>query len=183
MANAAEAPREAPRLREREPEQKLSEPEAAVPRGSGQEEADGRTESGVDLASEWVGIMGELKRRRQALTAAVYGEARVEGFDGQVLRLVYPEDQSFHVGMARESAHLEKLGSRSRRAPRFETAPGGQGRRRRIGRSGHRRTTPPRPSHILISKNPRPRREPRMDRPRQTPRTMAPDRRRQRKTV
>ena len=53
--------------------------------------------------------MGELKRRRQALTAAVYGEARVEGFDGHVLRLVYPEEQSFHVGIARERAHTEKL--------------------------------------------------------------------------
>jgi DNA polymerase III subunit gamma/tau len=63
----------------------------------------------VDLASEWGGIMGELKRRRQALTAAVYGEARVESFDGNVLRLVFPEEQSFHVGMAKESGHLEKL--------------------------------------------------------------------------
>ena len=25
-------------------------------------------EAGMDLASEWIGIMGELKRRRQALT-------------------------------------------------------------------------------------------------------------------
>ena len=72
---------------------------------------DNRPEAEVDLAAEWVGIMGELKRRRQALTAAVYGEARVEGFDGKVLRLVYPEEQNFHVGMARESAHLEKLGA------------------------------------------------------------------------
>jgi hypothetical protein len=55
--------------------------------------------------------MGELKRRRQALTAAVYGEARVESFDGKVLRLVYPEEQSFHVGMARDQGHLAKLGS------------------------------------------------------------------------
>jgi DNA polymerase-3 subunit gamma/tau len=72
---------------------------------------DDRPESGIDLTSQWVGIMGELKRRRQALTAAVYGEARVEGFDGKVLRLVYPEEQSFHVDMAREPAHLEKLGA------------------------------------------------------------------------
>jgi hypothetical protein len=55
--------------------------------------------------------MGELKRRRQALTAAVYGEARVESFDGSVLRLVYPEEQSFHVGMAKDSGHLQKLGA------------------------------------------------------------------------
>jgi DNA polymerase-3 subunit gamma/tau len=75
------------------------------------EDPDDRRETGVDLASEWHGIMGELKRRRQALTAAVYGEARVESFDGSVLRLVYPEEQSFHVGMAKDSGHLEKLGA------------------------------------------------------------------------
>ena len=55
--------------------------------------------------------MGELKRRKQALTAAVYGEARVEGFDGKVLRLVYPAEQGFHVGMARDPGHMDKLGS------------------------------------------------------------------------
>jgi DNA polymerase-3 subunit gamma/tau len=74
------------------------------------ENSDDRQKTGVDLASEWHGIMGELKRRRQALTAAVYGEARVESFDGEVLRLIYPEEQSFHVGMAKDSGHLEKLG-------------------------------------------------------------------------
>jgi DNA polymerase-3 subunit gamma/tau len=71
---------------------------------------DGR-EPSVDVAAQWGSIMGELKRRRQALTAAVYGEARVEGFDGKVLRLVYPEEQSFHVEMARDRGHLDKLGS------------------------------------------------------------------------
>src|SRR5215212_1636126 len=73
------------------------------------EEPDEREVPAVDLASEWQGIMGELKRRRQALTAAVYGEARVAGFDGEVLRLVYPEEQGFHVGMARDKGHIEKL--------------------------------------------------------------------------
>ncbi|HJQ27831.1 MAG TPA: hypothetical protein VJ827_00700, partial [Rubrobacter sp.] len=73
-------------------------------------DAGDRHESRVDLASEWGGIMDELKRRRQALTAAVYGEARVENFDGEVLRLVYPEEQSFHVGMAKDQGHLQKLG-------------------------------------------------------------------------
>ena len=68
-------------------------------------------EAGVDVAAQWGSIMGELKRRRQALTAAVYGEARVEGFDGKVLRLVYPEEQSFHVGMAKDRGHLDKLGN------------------------------------------------------------------------
>lgn len=75
-----------------------------------EEDADKRRESGVDLASEWGGVIGELKRRRQALTAAVYGEARVESFEGNVLRLVFPEEQSFHVGMAKDPGHLEKLG-------------------------------------------------------------------------
>jgi hypothetical protein len=55
--------------------------------------------------------MDELKLRRQALTAAVYGEARIESFDGSVLQLVYPEEQSFHVGMAKDSGHLQKLGA------------------------------------------------------------------------
>jgi DNA polymerase III subunit gamma/tau len=108
VANAVETPREAPPA-EREPEQTVPEPQEPsreVPVGEGN---DGEAGSGIDLASEWVGIMDELKRRRQALTAAVYGEARVEGFDGHVLRLVYPEEQSFHVGMARERAHTEKL--------------------------------------------------------------------------
>ena len=103
--------REAPRSVEIEPEQEASEPGAPSEAASGREEPDNRTETGVDLASEWVGIMGDLKRRKQALTAAVYGEARVEGFDGKVLRLVYPEEQSFHVGMARDPGHLEKLGA------------------------------------------------------------------------
>ena len=107
--DTTEAPREVPRSAEREPEQGESKPEA--PARGVPEEPDDRPEVGVDLASEWVGIMGELKRRKQALTAAVYGEARVEVFDGKVLRLVYPEEQSFHVGMAREPAHLEKLGA------------------------------------------------------------------------
>ena len=87
------------------------EPDTPPDDASVLEDPDDRRETGVDLASEWHGIMGELKRRRQALTAAVYGEARVESFDGSVLRLVYPEEQSFHVGMAKDSGHLEKLGA------------------------------------------------------------------------
>jgi DNA polymerase-3 subunit gamma/tau len=96
---------------EREPEQEAGESDAPSDEASVLEDPDDRQETGVDLASEWPGIMDELKRRRQALTAAVYGEARVESFDGNVLRLVYPEEQSFHVGMAKDSGHLEKLGA------------------------------------------------------------------------
>jgi DNA polymerase III subunit gamma/tau len=95
---------------EQEPAQETVEPDAPSADASVLEASDERRETGVDLASEWQGIMGELKRRRQALTAAVYGEARVESFDGSVMRLVYPEEQSFHVGMAKDPGHLQKLG-------------------------------------------------------------------------
>jgi len=91
------------------PTQETVEPEVPSDSAPDLEEFDEREEPAIDLASQWQGIMAELKRRRQALTAAVYGEARVEGFDGEVLRLVYPEEQSFHVGMASDKGHIEKL--------------------------------------------------------------------------
>jgi DNA polymerase-3 subunit gamma/tau len=110
LPRTADTVREEPPV-EREPAQRAEESDAPFDEASVVEEtSDDRRESDVDLASEWHGIMGELKRRRQALTAAVYGEARVESFDGEVLQLVYPQEQSFHVGMARDSSHLEKLG-------------------------------------------------------------------------
>src|SRR5215204_2013462 len=95
---------------EGDPAQEAVEPATPSDDASVHEDYDDRPKTGLDLASEWHGIMGELKRRRQALTAAVYGEARVESFDGEVLQLVYPEEQSFHVGMARDAGHLDKLG-------------------------------------------------------------------------
>ena len=107
---AADVVREEPPA-EREPAQEAVEPNAPSDDASVLEDPDDRRETGIDLTSEWHRIMGELKRRRQALTAAVYGEARVESFDGSVLRLVYPEEQSFHVGMAKDSGHLQKLGA------------------------------------------------------------------------
>src|SRR5918994_53215 len=95
---------------EQEPAQETVEPDAPSDDASILEASDDRREAGVDLASEWHGIMGELKRPRQALTAAVYGEARVESFDGSVLRLIYPEEQGFHVGMARGPPPPQKAG-------------------------------------------------------------------------
>jgi DNA polymerase III subunit gamma/tau len=105
---AADTVREEPPA-EGVPAQETVEPEAPPGDVSVLEDPDDRRETGIDLTSEWHRIMDELKRRRQALTAAVYGEARVESFDGSVLRLVYPEEQSFHVGMAKDSGHIEKL--------------------------------------------------------------------------
>ena len=115
---------------QREPAHETVEPDAPSDDASLLEDSDDRPETGVDLASEWHGIMGELKRRRQALTAAVYGEARVESFDGSVLRLIYPEEQSFHVGMAKDPVHLQKLGEvleeRLGSAPRLEIKAAGE---------------------------------------------------------
>jgi DNA polymerase-3 subunit gamma/tau len=115
---------------EREPAHETVEPDAPSDDASLLEDSDNQPETGVDLASEWHGIMGELKRRRQALTAAVYGEARVESFDGSVLRLIYPEEQSFHVGMANDPGHLQKLGEvleeRLGSAPRLEINAAGE---------------------------------------------------------
>ena len=87
-------------------------PESEMPEleSAGREEAGGSKGSGVELAGQWADIMGELKRRKQALTAAVYGEARVEGFAGGVLTLVFPEDQDFYVGMAKDRKHADALG-------------------------------------------------------------------------
>jgi len=98
-------------LAEGEPAQEAVDPDAQPDDVSVLEGPDDRRETGIDLASEWHEIMDELKLRRQALTAAVYGEARIESFDGSVLQLVYPEEQSFHVGMAKDSGHLQKLGA------------------------------------------------------------------------
>src|SRR5918998_700795 len=72
--------------------------------------ARGNGKGGVDLAGQWADVIGELKRRKQALTAAVFGEARVEDFDGAVLTLTFPEDQDFYVGMARDRKHAHVLG-------------------------------------------------------------------------
>jgi DNA polymerase III subunit gamma/tau len=115
---------------QQEPAHETVEPDAPSDDASLLEDSDDRPETGVGLASEWHGIMGELKRRRQALTAAVYGEARVESFDGSVLRLIYPEEQSFHVGMAKDPGHLQKLGEvleeRLGSAPRLEINAAGE---------------------------------------------------------
>jgi DNA polymerase-3 subunit gamma/tau len=84
----------------------------------------------ADLAGQWADIITELKRRKQALSAAVYGEARVEDFDGRVLTLAFPEDQSFYVEMAKDRKHAEVLGEvleeRIGSRPRLEVRSGGE---------------------------------------------------------
>lgn len=92
----------------------------------------GRT-TDLDLASRWGEVIGELKRRRQALTAAVYGEARVEGFDGEVLGLVFPEEQGFFLEMAKDRKHVDELNKvledRVGARPRLEVRASGEPRK------------------------------------------------------
>jgi len=97
------------------------------------EAASGGPEPGrgvADVAGQWADIITELKRRKQALSAAVYGEARVEDFDGRVLTLAFPEDQSFYVEMAKDRKHAEVLGEvleeRIGSRPRLEVRSGGE---------------------------------------------------------
>lgn len=87
-----------------------------------------------DLASGWPGVMQELKRRKQALSAAVYGEARVESYDGDSLVLSFADEGGFYVGMAKEKRHSENLSrvisEKFGASPRIEVTSGGKPPRR-----------------------------------------------------
>lgn len=84
------------------------EPEADEPEDDapGEGERDGAADARM-LAAQWESIMQELRGRRKALTAAVYHEASVEGFENGVLELAFPE--AFYVEQARKPEHCEPL--------------------------------------------------------------------------
>jgi hypothetical protein len=84
----------APEVREREPED---------------EEAEDGTDERPDLAAQWGALMQDLRERRQAPAAAVYEEARVEGFDGAVLELAFPDELSIYVKLAQDARHADPL--------------------------------------------------------------------------
>jgi hypothetical protein len=69
-------------------------------------------------------VMQDLKDRRQAPAAAVYEEARVQGFDGEVLELAFPEELEIYARLARDDRHAdplrEALGRRFGVNPRIE---------------------------------------------------------------
>jgi len=101
------------------------EPEVGDPREDTPSAGDGDAGGAATPAlPDWGLVMAELKGRRKALTAAVYQEARVGAFDGETLTLVYPEEQAFHVGMARDGKHTDELGKvleeRLGKRPRLE---------------------------------------------------------------
>jgi DNA polymerase III subunit gamma/tau len=74
-----------------------------------------------ELAAQWSALMQDLRERRQAPAAAVYEEARVEGFDGSVLELSFPDELSIYVQLARDARHADPL--REAIARRFGVSP------------------------------------------------------------
>jgi DNA polymerase-3 subunit gamma/tau len=62
-----------------------------------------------DLAAQWGALMQDLRDRHQAPAAAVYEEARVEGFDGAVLELAYPHELSIYIKLAQDARHADPL--------------------------------------------------------------------------
>jgi DNA polymerase-3 subunit gamma/tau len=62
-----------------------------------------------ELATQWGALMQDLRDRRQAPAAAVYQEAKVEGFDGAVLKLAYPHELSIYVRLAQDARHADPL--------------------------------------------------------------------------
>jgi DNA polymerase III subunit gamma/tau len=62
-----------------------------------------------DLAAHWDAVMQDLRDRRQAPAAAVYEEARVQGFDGEVLELTFPEELAIYARLARDDRHADPL--------------------------------------------------------------------------
>jgi DNA polymerase-3 subunit gamma/tau len=63
----------------------------------------------LDLAAQWDVLMQDLRERRQAPAAAVYEEARVEGFDGAVLELAFPDELAIYVRLAQDARHADPL--------------------------------------------------------------------------
>jgi len=127
---AAPAERPSPTAEEAPEAPTAPAPEEPGPEEAASQEAREDGLGGVDLAGQWADVIGELKRRKQALTAAVFGEARVEGFDGAVLTLAFPDDQDFYVGMAKDRKHADVLGDvleeRVGSRPRLEVRTGGE---------------------------------------------------------
>ena len=76
----------------------------------------------LDLAGQWDVLMQDLRDHRQAPAAAVYEEARVEGFDGAVLELAYPHELAIYARLAQDARHADPL--REAIAHRFGVNPG-----------------------------------------------------------
>jgi DNA polymerase-3 subunit gamma/tau len=117
------------RIPEAEPENPVAETASesveaeAVPetRERVPEEAEDDADERPDLGAQWDALMQDLRDRHQAPAAAVYEEARVEGFDGAVLELAFPEELAIYVKLARDARHADPL--REAIARRFGVSP------------------------------------------------------------
>ena len=82
----------------------------AVPEiGKEEPQTEDKTEERPDLAAQWDALMQDLRDQHQAPAAAVYEEARVEGFDGAVLELAFPDELSIYVKLAQDARHSDPL--------------------------------------------------------------------------
>jgi DNA polymerase-3 subunit gamma/tau len=80
-----------------------------APDGEAGQDDEGEETRGVEARDvPWARIVQELKVRRPAV-AAVYEDARFEGFDGTVLHLSFPQDLAIYVKLAGEPKRLDPL--------------------------------------------------------------------------
>lgn len=86
-------------------EEEPPEEEPAEESGGGEE----GPVSSREIAAAWSSIMQGMKDQRQAPAAAVYEEALVEGFDGKILQLAFPEDLAIYVKLAADDRHVNAL--------------------------------------------------------------------------
>ncbi len=99
-----------PKQAEQRETEEVSRSEPFIEEARPAEDSADRGGSAEQVASQWDSIMQELQRNRQALTATVFREATVKDFDGKVISLSFPQDQSFYVDLAKEKRHVEALG-------------------------------------------------------------------------
>ena len=107
-------------------------------------ESDAGPESSIStgtLSARWPALIQDMKDRRQAPAAAVFEEARVEGFDGGVLELAFPKDLAIYAKLASDTRHVEALQEALDRnfgvKPRLES---------RVGEPGNKQEMPPPPT-------------------------------------
>ncbi|MGB3680962.1 MAG: DNA polymerase III subunit gamma/tau [Rubrobacteraceae bacterium] len=110
-------------------EETPAEPPTEEPATKKPSEAEGKQVSAREVASAWDGILQDMRDQRQVPAAAVYEEARVEGFDGKVLQLSFPEDLAIYAKLAADERHSNALQSALNRRfgvkPRLECRAGG----------------------------------------------------------
>ena len=65
--------------------------------------------SAEELSARWPALMQDMKERRQAPAAAVFEEARVEGFGDGLLELAFPKELAIYAKLASDTRHVEAL--------------------------------------------------------------------------